>query len=81
MMMVIIIAFLARSSGATCYNDCERRGSLLFIFLLLIVAKDIRAELKEDKACLPSIRTLKASADPTIAKHASIALEAVLWDP
>ena len=55
--------------------------SLLFIFLLLIVAKDIRAELKEDKACLPSIRTLKASADPTIAKHASIALEAVLWDP
>ena len=35
MMMVIIIAFLARSSGATCYNDCERRGSLLFIFLAL----------------------------------------------
>lgn len=42
---------------------------------------DIRAELKEDTACLPAIRRLQRSADPMIVKHASIALEAVLWEP
>lgn len=45
------------------------------------VPADIRGELKEDKACLPAIRSLQSSADPMIAKHASIALETVLWEP
>lgn len=42
---------------------------------------DIRAELKDDSACLPAIRRLQGSKDPMIAKHASIALETVLWEP
>ena len=42
---------------------------------------DIRVELKENEACLPTIRALEESADPIVAHHAAIALEAVLWEP
>ncbi|CAM9585563.1 unnamed protein product [Discosporangium mesarthrocarpum] len=42
---------------------------------------DTRAEFRDDDSCLGAIQMLEASSDSMIAKHASIAREAVLWVP
>eukprot|EP00903_Cladosiphon_okamuranus_P009251 g8827.t1 len=79
-------AILSTSAAEEAVRALGETDDVLILNGLKLVASiaahpDIRAELKDDSACLPAIRRLQGSKDPMIAKHASIALEAVLWEP
>ncbi|CAM9977107.1 unnamed protein product [Pylaiella littoralis] len=79
-------AVLSTSAAEEAVKALGEHDDVLLLNALKLVASiaahpDIRAELKEDTACLPAIRRLQSNVDPIIAKHASIALEAVLWEP
>eukprot|EP00752_Nemacystus_decipiens_P009611 g8588.t1 len=79
-------AILSTSAAEEAVRALGERDDVLLLNALKLIASiaahpDIRAELKEDSACLPAIRRLQGSKDPMIAKHASIALETVLWEP
>lgn len=57
------------------------RLNALKLIASIVAHPDIRSQLRQDQKCLLLIRKLEANSDPMLSKHATIALQAVLWVP
>lgn len=68
--------------GLLAYNDSRSvRLNILKVICNVAVHPKVRKQMREDARVLPALEDFELGADTLVAKHASIAMAAVLWEP
>jgi HEAT repeat protein len=64
-----------------CNESRSVRLNILKVICNIAVHPTIRKQLRDDPRVLPALEDFELGADTLVAKHASIAMSAVLWEP